>query len=98
MRVKRFTRDLLALLIVVIVLANPAMTAPTAEASTLIPARDLQADFVILKRAYEELHPGLYRYNSKGQMEADLKALAAELNHDLTLQQAYLAFSIFWQR
>ncbi len=68
---------------------------PVSESPARIPASELQADFAILKRAYEEMHPGLYRYNSQAQMEANFAALAAELNQDLTLQQAYLAFSIF---
>lgn len=61
----------------------------------LIPARDLQADLAILKRAYEEIHPGLYRYNTKAEMAAHWEALAAELNRDLTLQEAYTALSVF---
>lgn len=60
-----------------------------------IPAADLQADLAVLKRAYETLHPGLYRYNDPARMEAHFAALKAELGRDLTLQEAYLAFSIF---
>jgi len=60
-----------------------------------IAARELQADFAILKQAYEELHPSLYRYSSKEQMDAHFAALRAEFERDLTLQEAYLAFSVF---
>lgn len=73
-----------------------ALAATAIPASpALIPAQQLQADLAILRRAYEELHPGLYRYNSKEQMDARFKALEAELSRDLTLQQAYLTLSVF---
>ncbi len=58
-------------------------------------SRDLQADAMILRRAYETLHPGLYRYNSKGQMDVAFVALDKALDHDQTLQEAFLAFSEF---
>jgi len=32
---------------------------------------DLQADAALVRSAYEQLHPGLYRYNSKAEMDAD---------------------------
>ena len=79
---------------IIFALSTPAPAAQT-QASTIISARELQADFEILKKAYEELHPGLYRYNTKSQMEFHFEALKNELNRDLTLQQAYLAFSVF---
>jgi hypothetical protein len=75
--------------------AHALAAAPAPAAPALIPANQLQADLSILRRAYEELHPGLYRYNSREQMAASFKALEAELSRDLTLQQAYLAFSGF---
>ena len=61
----------------------------------LLHSADLQADEVILRRAYEQLHPGLYRYNTKAQMDADFDVLRAQLGHDQSLQDAYLAFSEF---
>lgn len=76
-------------------LASALAATPPPASPALIPAQQLQADLAILRRAYEELHPGLYRYNSKDQMEASFKALEAELSHDLTLRQAYLALSVF---
>ncbi|HEX2642799.1 MAG TPA: S41 family peptidase [Thermoanaerobaculia bacterium] len=60
-----------------------------------IPARELQADFAVLKRALEELHPGLYRYNTREQMAAHFAELQAALNRDLTIPEAYLAISTF---
>ena len=45
--------------------------------------------------AYETLHPGLYRYNSKEQMGTHFQMLAEEFRQDRTLVEAYLAISIF---
>jgi hypothetical protein len=81
--------------IIFFALASEVFATPVGDASPTVSAQQLQADFAVLKRAYEELHPGLYRYNSKARMEANFKALETELNRDLTLQQAYVAFSIF---
>ena len=61
----------------------------------VLKASDLQADEAILRSAYEQLHPGLYRYNSKAQMDADFGVLHHQLDHDQTLQDAFLAFSEF---
>ncbi len=72
-----------------------AAAEPPSVAPPRISAQDLQADFAVLKQAYEALHPGLYRFNSKEQMDAHFAALRAELERDLTLQEAYLAFSVF---
>ena len=60
-----------------------------------ISAQGLQADIAILRRAFEELHPGLYRYNTKAQMDAAFATLASTLGHDRSLDQTYLAFSQF---
>lgn len=76
-------------------LVSALFAAPVGDSSPLVSASGLQADFAVLKRAYEELHPGLYRYNSRAQTDANFKALEAELSRDQTLQQAYVAFSIF---
>ncbi|HEX8702241.1 MAG TPA: S41 family peptidase [Myxococcaceae bacterium] len=72
-----------------------AAAEPPSVAPPRISAQELQADFAVLKQAYEELHPSLYRYNSKEQMDAHFAALRAEFERDLTLQEAYLAFSVF---
>ncbi|WP_224248708.1 S41 family peptidase [Hyalangium gracile] len=76
-----------------------ATTSTAAEPASAVPprlsAQDLQADFALLKRAYEKLHPGLHRYNDKAAMDAHFAALRTELERDLSLQEAYLAFSRF---
>ena len=56
---------------------------------------DLQADAVVLREAYETLHPGLYRYNQKAEMDAHFAALDKSLAQAHSLQEAYLAFSRF---
>ena len=61
----------------------------------LLKAADLQADVLVLRSAYETLHPGLNRYNSKAQMDTAFATLSHQLNHDQTLQDAFLAFSEF---
>jgi Peptidase family S41 len=60
-----------------------------------LKASDLQADAAILRTAYEQLHPGLYRYNTKAQMDGDFDSLSHELDHDQTLEEAFIAFSEF---
>jgi len=62
---------------------------------TILKAADLKEDVDVLEKAYTELHPGLYRYNSPKQIEADFAQLRTELNHDQSLREAYLAFSMF---
>ena len=62
---------------------------------TALKSGDLRADAAILRRAYEQLHPGLYRYSSKQEMDADFTALDDQLAHDQSLQDAFLAFSEF---
>ncbi len=79
--------------------ATPNGTARTAVVTTgaepILSARDLLADVVILRRAFETLHPGLYRYNTAEQMDAAFLALRSEFQDDRTLADAYLAFSVF---
>jgi hypothetical protein len=61
----------------------------------IIKSADLQSDVAVLREAYEELHPGLYRYNSKAKMDRAFADLNHQLAHDQTLQDAFLAFSEF---
>jgi hypothetical protein len=73
-----------------------------ADSPNLVPAvlkaADLQADFAIFKRAYEELHPGLYRYNTQRSLAAHFSCLARTLDRDQSLSEAYLAFATFLTR
>lgn len=82
--------------------ADPLASPASAQAArtTLNPLRsaDLLADAAVLRRACEALHPGLLRYNTPEQMTGHFEALNHCLSHDLSLEQAYLAFSIFAAR
>jgi hypothetical protein len=73
--------------------AAQAGNVPAPATGRLIPAADLQADAVVLRRAYETLHPGLYRYRTKAQIDAAFAALAGEFARDRTLAEAYLAIA-----
>lgn len=75
--------------------ASAVCTSAQLSAESMIASADLKADLKILRRAYEELHPGLYRYNTKAQMDANFSALEAEFIRDRSLRDAYLAFSVF---
>jgi len=83
--------------IYVILLASFFATTCHAQAAPMpaLKASDLQADVAILHSAYEQLHPGLYRYNTKPEMDRNFAELARQLNHDQSLQDAFLAFSEF---
>lgn len=76
-------------------LASIAVALAQSEPPSLLKASDLQADAALLRRVYETLHPGLYRYNSPRQMNLEFAELNRRLNHDQTLQEAFLAFSEF---
>jgi len=84
-----------AFFLVIIAASGQASEKPGSGIVSRIPALQLQADFTVFMRAYEELHPGLYCYNTKAQMDANFGELQNQLNHDLTLQETYLAFSVF---
>src|SRR5271163_3836441 len=84
------------LLIGLIVFGQPANTqSPAPATNPVIKSADLERDVEVLRHAYEELHPGLYRYNTKAEMDAKFEALRKELSQDRSLPDAYLAFSVF---
>ena len=100
----------LASLILVLALAATSLIVPRTVASSQEAARDaaaplrghsvllagdLRADVAVLRRAYETLHPGLYRYNTRAEMDEAFGALEAEFQRDRTLADAYLAFSVY---
>jgi C-terminal processing protease CtpA/Prc len=55
----------------------------------------LAEDFAILKQAYRDLHPGLYRYNDEQAMEKHFQALEKALSRELSYAEAYLEISKF---
>jgi hypothetical protein len=77
------------------VLVSATLCRAQNDKPVLLKAADLQADVVVLRSSYETLHPGLYRYNSKAQMDAAFATLSRQLDHDQALQDAFLAFSEF---
>jgi len=72
--------------------AAAAAIAPAAWAEEL---GDVSGDIVILREAYESLHPGLYRYATPRQMNARFDALARAWSRPQTRAQAYLSLSRF---
>lgn len=64
-------------------------------AGRMIKSADLREDLAVLRRAYEKLHPGLYRYSDKVTMDARFESLSGQFGRDLSLEEAYLAFSVF---
>lgn len=60
------------------------------SAQKLLTAQQLQADFVVLQRAYKTLHPGLYKYADSATINRYFADCQRELNHDQSLADAYL--------
>jgi Peptidase family S41 len=86
-------RCLSALVLIIGSLAASSAMADPAPAT--LRAADLQADVGVLEKAYTQLHPGLYRYNTPAQMSGHFQALRRALDHDQSVADAYLAFSQF---
>ncbi len=75
-------------------LAAAFLSIPTqARAGDRIASADLRADAALLQRAFEELHPGLLRYNSPEQIGAAFDALEKSFAEDRTLGEAFVALS-----
>lgn len=64
-------------------------------AQTAWPNGDLAKDIAILRQAYQAIHPGLYRYNTKPEMDARFDALAKSFPMARTLQEAFLTLTRF---
>jgi len=73
---------------------NPPLTKAEIKALT-IPKEKLLEDYEIVKTAYTTMHPGLYRYNTPAQIEQHLEVLKADCSKDITIPEAYIAFSKF---
>lgn len=83
---------LLACFIVVSANVAPAQTQP---AAAKLSSELLLADLEILKSAYEQLHPGLYRYNTRLQMDERFAALRKYFEKDRTRAEAFIELSRF---
>lgn len=68
---------------------------PALTRVTLLRSADLLADVDVLQQAFEQLHPGLLRYNTPSEMLEHFEALRARFSQDRTLADVYLAFSEF---
>ncbi len=86
---------LFVLISLVGIFSNAISQTASIRADSVLRAKDLQADVDILRRAYESLHPGLYRYNTPAQMDLAFQTLESEFQRDRTLADAYIAFSVF---
>jgi C-terminal processing protease CtpA/Prc len=64
-----------------------------ATSQTILKKEALQEDFSILRKSYETLHPGLYKYQDKATIDAYFEVCKTALNKDQTLQEAYLNIS-----
>jgi hypothetical protein len=64
----------------------------TAKSQTILSADALQKDFEIMRKSYETLHPGLYKYAAKSVIDGYFEECKKALNHDQSLQEAYLNF------
>ena len=75
--ITRMTSALLVGLLQALMLDAQIMGQQVAPAtgSSILKSADLQSDAVILRKAYEALHPGLYRYSSKAEMDTKFDAL-----------------------
>ena len=86
-------REILALTFLGLVLL-PAVPALAAE-PPMLQSAGLRADVAVLRRAYEAMHPGLYRYNTRAQMDRNFARLEAAFGRDRSLSDAYLELSRF---
>lgn len=64
----------------------------TVRAKVLTP-QQMKADLRILKSAWENIHPGLYRYNSKEQIENYFKELDMQTNTTLEQRRFFILLS-----
>ncbi len=90
-------RFILLGLLVVFVGPGPAV-AVQEGGGPRIPSKALLADVDLLRRLEETAHPGLYRYNTRAQIEEHFAALRSEFSRDRTLPEAYIAISQFLAR
>lgn len=58
-----------------------------------ISADKLIEDFTVLKKALLEIHPGLYRYNTKSQMDSIFNHYQLVFSEPLSYQAAFLNFT-----
>ena len=62
---------------------------------TSLSPSELQEDFKIFKESMMSLHPGLYRFQTKEEVDALFDAFESTLDSEMTYQEAFLSFSRF---
>ena len=73
----------------------PPAPLPAASTGPIMRGADIRGDIAILRRAYEQLHPGLYRYSTPAEMSARFDQLERDFSADQSMGQAYLTLSRF---
>lgn len=68
---------------------------PAASTGLVLRGVDIRGDVAILRRAYGELHPGLYRYATPAEVSARFDQLERDFSTDQSIGQAYLTLSRF---
>ncbi|MEQ1781460.1 MAG: S41 family peptidase [Hyphomonadaceae bacterium] len=68
---------------------------PAASIGPILRGAEIKGDIAILRRAYEQLHPGLYRYSTPPEMSAGFDQLERDFGADQSMGQAYLTLSHF---
>lgn len=71
------------------------LLATSAAAQTLPPPEQLREDARILRSAFESIHPGLYRYNTRAELDRHFAAFEKEFVNAPDLAHAYLALARF---
>ncbi len=67
----------------------------SSPAVPMIDATALKADLAVLRQALTTIHPGLYRYQSPAQFEAEIKGLERRFSKGATQAEVFLALSAF---
>lgn len=96
-------REVCRLFNITVMMATLAVILPawlTAQAaarpsSVRISGAALASDVALLRRAFETLHPGVYRHVDKRQVDTLFSALAADLSYDRTVGEAFVRLSEF---
>ena len=73
-------------------LAAQAATPAPDKPGELTPG-EMQADFDWMRAMLEEVHPGVYRYSTKAEMDRMFRAQRAKLNHSMTEQEFMMVAS-----
>ncbi len=66
-----------------------------AHPQTQLSKPQLLEDYAVLRKALEQLHPGLYRYADRAVIDGHFDDLLTQLNQPMSLAEAYLVFSRF---